>query len=376
MALGWDWLRYGAAEKEPNSTTIRNAGIVIAGIFALVFALWRGLVAERQAAASQRQAETAERQAETALRQTETTQRQADTSQRGLLNERYQKGAEMLGSSVLSVRLGGIYALRRLAEEHPEQYHVQIMQLFCAYVRNPTGQASIQVLRYEDGKPVYGPREDVQAVMYAIGSSSDADIALERAAENFQLDLRNVPLYHSHLSNLNLSYAHLESANLSGARLNGAKLYSARLYKARLSNANLDDADFSYAFLSDADFSNASLSGIEFFNASLSRANLSNAILNGANFFFASLDGANLSDAHLPSADLSNAHLRDADLTRTSFYEVWLPDDDPSPANGLMQGQLDQARSVANSPPLLEGVLDAETGEQLVWRGKPIVACP
>ena len=54
MVLGWEWLRSGATEKEPNSTTIRNAGIVIAGIFALAFALWRGLVAERQAAAAQR----------------------------------------------------------------------------------------------------------------------------------------------------------------------------------------------------------------------------------------------------------------------------------------------------------------------------------
>ena len=44
----------------------------------------------------------------------------------------------MLGSEVLSVRLGGIYALQRLAEEEPKQYHVQIMRLFCAFVRNPT----------------------------------------------------------------------------------------------------------------------------------------------------------------------------------------------------------------------------------------------
>ena len=137
MYFGWDWLRSGATENEPNSTTIRNAGIVIAGIFALVFALWRGLVAERQAAASQSQAETAERQAETALRQTETAQRQVDTAQQGLLNERYQKGADMLGSGVLAVRLGGIYALQRLAEEHPEQYHVQVMRLLCAFAGKP-----------------------------------------------------------------------------------------------------------------------------------------------------------------------------------------------------------------------------------------------
>ena len=126
MYFGWNWLRSGAEEQEPNSTTIRNAGIVIAGFFALGFALWRGLVAERQAAAAQRQAETAERQAETALRQTETAQRQVETAQRqaetaqqGLLNERYQRGAEMLGHEVLAVRLGGIYALQRLARGTP-----------------------------------------------------------------------------------------------------------------------------------------------------------------------------------------------------------------------------------------------------------------
>ena len=43
-----------------------------------------------------------------------------------------------------------------------------------------------------------------------------------------------------------------------------------------------------------------------------------------------------------------------------------------NPATGLTQGQLDEARSDPNNPPFLEGVLDAETGEQLVWRGKPL----
>ena len=60
-------------------------------------------------------------------------ERQADTARLSLLNERYLKGAEMLGSEVLSVRLGGIYALQRLAEEHPGHYHLQVMNLFCAF---------------------------------------------------------------------------------------------------------------------------------------------------------------------------------------------------------------------------------------------------
>ena len=107
MISFWEWLRDGPDGLESGSTTVRNLGFVIAGVVALPLAIWRSLVAQRQ----------------------------ADTAQQNLLNERYQQGAEMLGSDVLAVRLGGIYALERLAAEHPEQYHVQIMQLFCAFVR-------------------------------------------------------------------------------------------------------------------------------------------------------------------------------------------------------------------------------------------------
>ena len=108
----WDWLSGGGS----GSETIRNIGLVAAGLIALPLAIWRAIVAGRQ----------------------------ANTAQQGLLNERYQKGAAMLGNEVLSVRLGGIYALQRLAEDHPEQYHIQIMRLFCAFVRLPTRDQSLE----------------------------------------------------------------------------------------------------------------------------------------------------------------------------------------------------------------------------------------
>ena len=106
--LFWDDLR---GDEESLSATVRNLGLVKGGLIAIILAVWRSVVGSRQ----------------------------ADTAQRGLLNERYQKGAEMLGSEVLSVRLGGIYALRQLSDEHPEQYHVQVMRLFCAFACHPTG---------------------------------------------------------------------------------------------------------------------------------------------------------------------------------------------------------------------------------------------
>ena len=79
-----DWL----IADESGSTTIRNIGLLVGAIIAMVLAVWRSRVAGRQAA----------------------------TAERGLLNERYQKGAEMLGSDVLAVRIGGIYGLLHLGK--------------------------------------------------------------------------------------------------------------------------------------------------------------------------------------------------------------------------------------------------------------------
>ena len=103
----WDELR---GSEESLSATIRNVGLLIGGAIAALLAMWRSVVAERQ----------------------------ADIAQQGMLGERYQKGADMLGSAVLSVRLGGIYTLSRLAKEHPEEYHIQAMELLCAFARHPT----------------------------------------------------------------------------------------------------------------------------------------------------------------------------------------------------------------------------------------------
>ena len=83
----WDEL---GNDEESLSATIRNLGLLIGGIIAMLLAVWRSKVAERQ----------------------------ANTAQQRLLNERHERGAEMLGSRVLSVRLGGIYALEHLAAEH------------------------------------------------------------------------------------------------------------------------------------------------------------------------------------------------------------------------------------------------------------------
>ena len=187
---------------------------------AFPLAVWRAQVADQQANATQRQAEAAQEQAAAA-------QRQAETAQGDLRNKRYQESAAMLGSDVLAVRLAGIYALQRLAEEHPEQYHIEIMKLLCAFVRHP---AEDEVL-YPMSDPSFGARADVQAAVEAISACHERESRLEEEA-GYRLDLRGAAL----------AEADLRDANLIGAKLNEVNLIKANLIKAKLIEANLSGA--------------------------------------------------------------------------------------------------------------------------------------
>ncbi|MXZ90069.1 MAG: hypothetical protein F4W95_15255 [Chloroflexi bacterium] len=366
----WDWLTYN----ESGSATIRNIGLVVAGSVAIPLAIWRAVVADRQASAAQNQ---------TAI------------AQQGLLNERYQKGAEMLGSEALSVRLGGIFALQRLAEECPKQYHVQIMRLFCAFVRRPTEEKMFESRRegnregHEPGIP-----QDVEAVMNAICSRPESRIALERET-NFRLDLRGADLRGAQLLDANLTNAFLHHSNLSGANfantdltdsflaytdLSQAQFYNVnfsriRLWFADLSGALLQDSD-----LSGVDFSNSMLHGTNFLRANMSRATfqyatVTKALLESACLSGASFLRANLTDARLMSADLNGAHFLDADLTNANLAGADLSGVEFSrggsqAAKGLTQARLDQACADPGNPPDVSEVMDSETGNPLIWSGE------
>ena len=152
----------------------------------------------------------------------------------------------MLGNDVLATRMGGIYALQRLAEEHPKEYHIQIMNLLCSYARHP---------KIQDTKPEDQVSEDVQSIMYAIRACRQKEDVLElEKEEEFRLNLTKSHLRGADLSGVNLSNADLPEANLSRvflghAILSGAYLLRADLCGATFSHANLSGANLSGAKL-------------------------------------------------------------------------------------------------------------------------------
>ena len=308
-----DWLSIA----DSGSTTIRNLVLAAVAVVALPLAIWRSRIA-----------------------------------QEALLNGRYQKGAEMLGSDLLSVRLGGLYALDHLAEEHPKQYHLRNMHLFCAFVRHPSWNAcdaiapaseepSTPDAQYDIGFQGGGSehykqprvREDVQALMDLLRERSAKRIALEQKS-GFEPDLRGACLRHANLARTNLDRAVFASADLSYASLNGVSLK-----KANLGDTKLFGAMLAGAILSEADLAGAALAG----------ADLSGAIL-------------------------CNTNLCNTNLSGTRFHDP----DSGKRVRGLTQGQLDAARAGSNDPPCLAGATDAETGSPLTWCNRELSSprCP
>ena len=329
----WSWLHPEDSGTVSNSDTLRNVGLLIGGVIAFVFGLWRAWVAERQANASQGQAAAARAQVDAVQVQIEATQRQAETAQQSLLNERYQRGAEMMAGAVLTARLGGLFALQRLAEEYSEQYQVQVLRLFCAFVRDPDGDWETRTPRtvIPDGVLRHSLRQDVQAAVEGISSFLTAGIFGNGEASSY-VDLRGARLSGIYLEAGDLSGVDFSYSELVRADFGNTKLWGAQLRLVQLKESNLRGTDLSHATISSAD---------------LADVDLNNARLNGTTIFGSNLDGATFYEATLAGTVFSNT--------------------------SITQTQLDQSRGDPHNPPkFLDHPVDHSTGRPLHWHGEPL----
>lgn len=257
----------------------------------------------------------------------------------------------MLGDAALTVRLGGIYALQRLAEDYPSDYHVPIMRLFCAFIRNPTGNENDPTPAFipiEDDQIVPSPREDVQAVVSAIGSRSKQGKAIEKYY-GYTLDLRNAVL----------AFMELNGADLNGANLREAILYRADLTEAKLSNASLFRAKLDGAVLCQARCDKTDFYAAQLGHITAASANFAGADLFGANLLRANLRSATLSGAKMGATNLLYADFAGSEISGTIFGMKSVPADSfPSPYEGpfahISNEQLHQTVWAPNNPPQID----------------------
>jgi uncharacterized protein YjbI with pentapeptide repeats len=273
-------------------------------------------------------------------------------TERGQITDRFTRAIDQLGKTndkgnkVLEIRLGGIYALERIARESEED-HWTIMDILAAYVRqNAPWLPGAGPAREEDSMVT-----DLQRVSERLSEMSEtqpsapdseiqAIITILRRRKRFYGHGEPEPLY---LSKTNLSGVDLSGANLSGANLSGANLSGANLAEASLSGANLYKVDLFSANLSGVDLSGANLSGANLAGANLSGANVAGADLSDAVLFLAHLPGVDLSAADLSAANFSWANLAGANLSGANPTDMTLSGANLSGTQHLTQEQLEQA---------------------------------
>jgi uncharacterized protein YjbI with pentapeptide repeats len=247
-------------------------------------------------------------------------------------HEQFTRAVEQLGSERndgsprTQARLGGIYALERLAGEAEHEYW-PIMEVLTAYVRdNAAWNPHTARTNGAPGAPVR-PGADIQAVLAVLGRrrppphSSGQE---KRLLDLRETDLRGANLSGSRLDGVSLYGAHLEQADATRAVLSRSNLREAWLTGASLTEVNLEGASLSRAHLEGARLNRANLQGADLSGADLRGADLWEANLKGCNLKDADLRGADLSACVLEGAILWRADLEDAVLTGAKLYETHL----------------------------------------------------
>ena len=252
------------------------------------------------------------------------SRRTFELTEQGQVTDRFTKAIEQLGSDKLDVRIGGIYALERVARDSAKD-HPTVMEVLTAFIREhsrepwpPSDAGSPEQER--------STRPDVQAAVTVVGRrDAERDI--------LPIDLAGADLTGANLAGADLTGANLTGADLTGANLTGADLTDADLTGADLTGADLTGADLTGAHLTGANLTGANLTGADLTGADLTGANLTGADLTGANLTGANLAGADLTDADLTGADLTSANLAGANLTGANLTGANLTGADLTGAN-------------------------------------------
>jgi uncharacterized protein YjbI with pentapeptide repeats len=248
-----------------------------------------------------------------------------------LITERFTRSIEQLGNQAETIRIGGIYALERIAKDSAKDSWtiLEVLSSFIRGAQNIKGQDPVgNVL------PI---RTDAQAALTVIkrrqidleDDNKYLDLSFTNLSEANLIDakldrakLNNSILTKADLRQASLSFATLSNAKLNGANLSNAKLDRANLIQADLSNTNLSAVDFNEVNLNKANLSDAILDGAKLTNASLGNTDLSRTILIGANLQGATLSKANLTKADLSGANLDSVNFSGANLNKADFRKA------------------------------------------------------
>ncbi|MFE5894997.1 pentapeptide repeat-containing protein [Streptomyces sp. NPDC056462] len=297
-------------------------------------------------------------------RQVRVSQDGLRATQEGYVTDRFSRDVDQLGSDKLDVRIGGLHALWRIAEQSARDREA-IISIQAAYLRThlpwpPAGPESPAAdLPINDIAPLETRAADAQVALTALGvlcrhreqSWVNLSITDLRRADcdglwfpevNFdRACMEAAGLYHANLTQASLVSVNLRHADLTTAILRRARCILADLRAAKLVEADLRDVDFTETDLREANLRKADAHGAVFHRADLRMADLRGTDLSTASLVEARLTGA-----------LASTHTRwPADFDHTAAGVVDTDDPGPEPSSLLQPpGMTWQAPPLRSTP--------------------------
>ena len=209
--------------------------------------------------------------------------RQVQVARDGHIADRFSHAVDQLGSDSVSVRVGGIYALERVAKSSPVD-RPTVQYILGAFVRgqaawppaaqqHPTADVDLTV------PWLYVRAPAIQAALNVLGRRPHAPEAWQLYLS--RTDLRSASLDDATFSGVLMRYANLARARLVRAHLDGGDLKGSDLRQANAVGVNLAGAVLENALLAGADLRDADLSGADLRGADMRTVNLDRATLTG-----------------------------------------------------------------------------------------------
>ncbi|WP_331729776.1 pentapeptide repeat-containing protein [Streptomyces sp. NBC_00073] len=260
-------------------------------------------------------------------RQLRVSQDGLNATREGHVTDRFSRAVEQLGSDKLDVRIGGIYALWRIAD-HSVRDHEAVVSIMAAYLRthlpwppqepgSPAADVSINAVR-----PLETRAADAQVALTCLGVLGQGR---DPGWLNVSFtDLRRADCDGLWLNGINLDGTCLEAASVYQVNLSGASLIAANLRHAELGTSILHqvrclEADLRGARLVKADLHEANFSGADLREANLRKARAHGAVFVRADLRCADLRGCDLGGADLRQAKLEGALASDLTIWPTGF---------------------------------------------------------
>jgi hypothetical protein len=189
-------------------------------------------------------------------------QQLTSTQEKGV-TDRFSSAVEQLGHEKAVVRIGGIYALERIAQDSARDHWV-IMEVLTAYIRD---RRSLPVNEKLATTPLKFDR-DIHSAIVVLGRRNISNDLQGSTLYLSNADLRAVSFYKDNFQNACFNCSDLREANFRGTQLQKARFWKACLAKAAFTDADLTDTDLVEADFREAEMRNCNLTG-----ANISQAN-------------------------------------------------------------------------------------------------------